>query len=41
LPITVIGEIVDEGGVCLVAPDGGRYELRVGGYDHFREFERN
>jgi len=41
LPITVIGEIVDEGGVCLVAPDGGRYESRVSGYDHFREFPRN
>lgn len=40
VPVSVIGEIVAETGVCLVAPDGSRYEPRAGGYDHFRRTVR-
>jgi len=39
-PITVVGEIAAETGVCLVAPDGSRYEARASGYDHFRRSVR-
>lgn len=38
VPVTVIGEIVAESGICLVAPDGSRYGATASGYDHFRRF---
>jgi len=40
VPVTVIGEIVAETGVCLVAPDGSRHEAPASGYDHFRRAVR-
>jgi len=39
-PVTVIGEIVTESGICLVAPDGSRHGATASGYDHFRRSGR-